>query len=49
MVVTNTAEETFQLKPFNGGMFSVETMKVVQGTDPQMTSVKFQLLERSRV
>jgi hypothetical protein len=43
LMCTNTAET--QLKPFNGGMFSVETMKVVQGTDPQMTSVKFQLLD----
>jgi hypothetical protein len=43
LMCTNTAKT--QLKPFNGGMFSVETMKVVQGTDPQMTGVKFQLLD----
>jgi hypothetical protein len=34
-----------ELRPFNGGMLSVETMKLVQGTDPQMTSVIFQLLD----
>ena len=43
LMATNTAGT--ELRPFNGGMFSVETMKVVQGTDPQMTSVKFQLLD----
>lgn len=43
LMCTNTAGT--QLRPFNGGMFSVETMKVVQGTDPQMTTVKFQLLD----
>ena len=43
LMATNTAGT--ELRPFNGGMFSVETMKVVQGTDPQMTTVKFQLLD----
>lgn len=43
LMCTNSAGT--ELRPFNGGMFSVETMKVVQGTDPQMTTVKFQLLD----
>lgn len=40
-----TNSDNTELKAFDGGMFSVETMKLVQGTDPQMTSVIFQLLD----
>ena len=42
LMATNSAGD--KLVPFDGGMFSVETLKLVQGTDPQMTSVVFQLL-----
>lgn len=44
ILMCTNSDET-ELKAFDGGMFSVETMKLVQGTDPQMTSVIFQLLD----
>jgi len=43
LMCTNAAGD--KLKPFDGGMLSVETMKLVQGTDPQMTTAIIQLLD----
>jgi hypothetical protein len=34
-----------KLKPFDGGMFDVDTFKFVQGTDPQMSTSVIQLLD----
>ena len=34
-----------KLKGFDGGMFSVETFKLLQGTDPQMSTAIIQLLD----
>lgn len=34
-----------KLKALNGGMFSVETFKLVQGTDPQMSTAMIQILD----
>lgn len=43
LMCTNSAGD--ELKPFDGGMLSVETFKLLQGTDPQMTTAIIQLLD----
>ena len=43
LMATNTAKT--KLVPFEGGNFDVDTFKFVQGTDPQMSPAKIQLLD----
>jgi len=43
LMATNAAGT--KLKGFDGGMFSVETFKLLQGTDPQMSTAIIQLLD----
>jgi hypothetical protein len=43
LMATNQSET--QLKGFNMGLFDVETFRLVQGTDPQMSMAKIQLLD----
>jgi hypothetical protein len=44
ILMAQSADGT-KIKGFNGGMLSVETMKLQQGTDPQMTTSVIQLLD----
>jgi len=43
LIATNQAGD--KVKGFNMGLFDVETFKLVQGTDPQMSMAKMQLLD----
>lgn len=43
LLATNQAGD--KVKGFNMGLFDVETFKLVQGTDPQMSMAKMQLLD----
>lgn len=43
LMATNSAGD--QLKGFDGGMLSVETFRLLQGTDPQMSTAIVQLLD----
>jgi len=44
-ILLATSSDGTALKAFDGGMFSVETFKLVQGTDPQMSTAIIQLLD----
>lgn len=44
-ILLATNSDGTKLKGFNGGMFSVETFKLLQGTDPQMSTAIIQLLD----
>lgn len=44
-ILLATSSDGLKLKAFNGGRLAVETFKLVQGTDPQMSTTKIQLLD----
>jgi hypothetical protein len=44
-ILLATNSDDSKLKPLDGGMFSVETFKLLQGTDPQMSTAIIQLLD----
>lgn len=44
-VLMATNPDGTKLQPFDGGMLSVETFKLIQGTDPQMSTAIIQLLD----
>lgn len=44
-ILMATNSDGTKLKGFDGGMLSVETFKLVQGTDPQMSTAIIQLLD----
>lgn len=44
-ILLATNSDNTKLKGFDGGMFSVETFKLLQGTDPQMSTAIIQLLD----
>lgn len=44
-ILLATSSDGLKLKGFKGGRLGVETFKLVQGTDPQMSTAKIQLLD----